>query len=437
MSEEKKKHKEVELRSEEVQEVMGQIPAWIVRWGITLLFIVILVLVIGSCFFRYPDVIETEMTLTSREPIASIVARSSGKISRLRVADGETVKTGSLLAVIENPASTEAVFTLKELISGNAYSPDSLLRLSAFEPMEGLGDVQTSYVTFLNCLHEYKNHIELDYYPQKKQFAQGQINKYRSYRQNMLHQYEVSESQHKIASLQYNRDSVLFVRGVLSQSEFEDAQATYLQSRYSLEGNRATLENLGIQIGQLEETVLDLELQQKEKENQLQQNYRTAIEQLMNAIGSWELSYCIISPIGGVVTFTTYWNENQYVQTGETVFSVVPGKEEGLLIGKALLPVERSGKVRPGQRVIVRFRNFPDQEFGIVNGELTSVSLVPNENNYMAEISFPNGLVTNYGLSLPLSHEMKASAEIVTEELRLIERFFMPLRKALKEGFAE
>ena len=44
--------KEIELRSEEVQEVMGQIPAWIVRWGITILFIVVLVLLVGSYFFR-------------------------------------------------------------------------------------------------------------------------------------------------------------------------------------------------------------------------------------------------------------------------------------------------------------------------------------------------------------------------------------------------
>ena len=43
--------KEIELRSEEVQEVMGQIPAWIVRWGITILFIVVLVLLVGSYFF--------------------------------------------------------------------------------------------------------------------------------------------------------------------------------------------------------------------------------------------------------------------------------------------------------------------------------------------------------------------------------------------------
>ena len=50
------KKNDIELRSEEVQEVMGEIPSWIIRWGITLLTAVVLTLVIGSCFFRYPDV---------------------------------------------------------------------------------------------------------------------------------------------------------------------------------------------------------------------------------------------------------------------------------------------------------------------------------------------------------------------------------------------
>ena len=43
-----KRNKDIELRSEEVQEVMGQVPAWIVRWGITLLFLVVVTLLVGS-----------------------------------------------------------------------------------------------------------------------------------------------------------------------------------------------------------------------------------------------------------------------------------------------------------------------------------------------------------------------------------------------------
>ena len=108
--------KEIELRSEEVQEVMGQIPAWIVRWGITVLFIVVLALLVGSYFFKYPDVITADMTLTSRHPIAQIVARTSGKISKLFVTEGEKVVPGTLLGVIQNPALTEDVGRLKELL---------------------------------------------------------------------------------------------------------------------------------------------------------------------------------------------------------------------------------------------------------------------------------------------------------------------------------
>ena len=35
--------KDIELRSEAVQEVMGHVPSWIVRWGITVLSLVVLI----------------------------------------------------------------------------------------------------------------------------------------------------------------------------------------------------------------------------------------------------------------------------------------------------------------------------------------------------------------------------------------------------------
>ena len=136
----------------------------------------------------------------------------------------------------------------------------------------------------------------------------------------------------------------------------------------------------------------------------------------------------------GKITFLKYWHENQFVQGGENVFSIVPEDKEEL-IGKALLPIARSGKVKTGQRVIIRFANYPDQEFGIVNGIVSSISLVPQDNNYQISITLPKGLTTNYGETLPITYEMKASAEIVTENLSLLERFFMPLRKILNEGF--
>jgi HlyD family secretion protein len=242
------------------------------------------------------------------------------------------------------------------------------------------------------------------------------------------------EAQHQLAAKQYLRDSLLFVRGVISPAEYETVQMTFLQSRYTLENGYIMLENMLIQIGDLETDLLDMKLQQTERENVLLQNCRTSTEQLMNAVQEWELSYCLSSPVEGKVSFTKYWHENQFIQMGENVFAVVPAKEDEL-IGKAVLPLQRSGKVKTGRRVIIRFANFPDQEFGIVNGIVKSVSLVPAENNYLIEIALPDGLKTNYRKTLPVSYEMKATAEIVVEELTLLERFFMPLKRILKEGF--
>lgn len=427
-------NKKVELRSEEVQEVMGQIPNWIVRWGITLLFAVVMALVIGSYFFKYPDVIVSEMTLTSRHPVAQIVSRTSGKISRLYVKDGQEVKEGVSLAIIENPAVTEDVNRLKALLEKYQTNPDSMWRALSVGKEFGLGEIQSAYASFLNSLHEYNNYEELDYYPKKMASVRKQIDRYQAYYRNQERQQKVMEEQYELARKQYMRDSLLYMRKVISPSEYETAKVSLLQGRYSWEGANASLENMRIQIGQLEESLLDLELQRAEKENLLLQNYRTATEQLVNAVNGWELNYRLASPISGKVTFTKYWSANQVITSGENVFTIVPFEKEQL-VGKALLPAERSGKVKIGQRVIIRFANYPDQEFGIVNGEVSSISMVPAEGNYTVEIHFPQGLTTNYGKVLPVSQEMKASAEIVTEELRLIERFFQPLKKIFKEGF--
>ena len=432
--EENKEHKEIELRSEELHEVMGRIPPWILRQGISVLFIIIIVILIGSYFFKYPDVIQAEMTLTGRYPVAQVVSRASGKISILFTTDGQIVEKNTKLAVIENPASTEDIFFLKILLEQHKSNPDSILSNIKNNKELSLGDVQSFYATFLNSLNEYDNYYSLNYFSKKIENTQKQINKYRAYYENQQRQQKVVEKQHILAEQQYARDSVLYKQGVISSSDYDNATASLLQNRYSLESGYASLENLLIQIGEMENNLLDMELQQSEKISVLMLNYHTATEQLANAISSWELNYCLTTPIDGKVTFTKYWNENQFIQAGENAFTIVPNEDDELL-GKALLPIVRSGKVEKGQRVIIRFVNYPDQEFGIVDGVVNSISLVPTDNNYLVEITLPNGLKTNYQKTLPLTHEMKATAEIVTENLSLLERFLMPVKKILKEGY--
>lgn len=110
-----KEEKDIELRCEEVQEILTRPPHALVRWGITVFFTVLALFFIGGCFFKYPDVVSAEITVTTEHPPVWIVARGNGKIKEVYGKDREQVKVGKIIAVLENPAETKDVLLLEKI----------------------------------------------------------------------------------------------------------------------------------------------------------------------------------------------------------------------------------------------------------------------------------------------------------------------------------
>ena len=180
--------------------------------------------------------------------------------------------------------------------------------------------------------------------------------------------------------------------------------------------------------------MLDLQQQSSELGRKHLLTLRNATELLNAQIKLWEQEYLFVSPIDGFVTQMGIWSQNQNVTIGEHVFTVVP-LEQTVPRGKAMLPTQGAGKVKIGQRVNVRINNYPDQEFGYLLGKVESISSVPTtEGFYVVEVSFPNGMQTNYGKTLPIVQQIFGHADIITEDLRLLERFIMPIRKLLRSS---
>ena len=149
--------KEVAFRSEEVQEVMGRVSPWILRWGITVLFCVVTALLIGSYLFKYPDTIQAEITLSMDDPPAYVQARIAGRVEKLFVKNGAKVKKGTALGIIQNAACTEDILLLKDKIqkwAGAEYSLTSGKVLFADLRLQ-LGECQAAYGSFLTALTDY------------------------------------------------------------------------------------------------------------------------------------------------------------------------------------------------------------------------------------------------------------------------------------------
>ena len=128
----------------------------------------------------------------------------------------------------------------------------------------------------------------------------------------------------------------------------------------------------------------------------------------------------------------SFWNENQTVNIGDLVFTIIPSTSLGY-IGKIKAPIQNAGKIKVGQKVSIRLAQYPNTEFGMLNGIVENMSLFPDkEGNYIVDVSLNEELITSYNKKIEFQQEMSGKAEIITEDLRLIERLFYNFREIFK-----
>ena len=84
--------------------------------------------------------------------------------------------------------------------------------------------------------------------------------------------------------------------------------------------------------------------------------------------------------------------------------------------------------MKTGQIVNIKLSGFPYLEYGMVRGEVKSKSLVPTGDAYIIEITLPGGLTTLYGKKLDFTQNMQGTAEIMTDNLRLLQKIINPFR---------
>lgn len=428
----------IEIRSEEVQEILGYIPHWIIRWGITLFFGAIFVILVGSWFFEYPDIISSSVVVTTTNPPASILANSSGKIQYLFVQDKQKVRPGEYIAVIENSVNQQHITEIKLQLDSlkSFFTHFEGTKFADFNSEYSLGELQSIYSQFLKAYADYRNFIELNYHQKKITAQKEQIEKYNTLYERSSRQLAILSEELDVGKLQFERNEKLYKDGIISQNDFESARSIHLQKEYAFEGAKSSLTTARIQISQLQQSILDLELSYKDEKSKLQTQLNQAYENLNGSITQWEQRYVLKAPIQGIVAFTRIWSVNQNVKAGDSVVTVVP-EEESKIIGKVILPVQGSGKVKIGQKVNIKFANYPYLEYGMVRGVIKSKSLVTADNNYHLEVTLTNGLKTNYGKELKFEQEMQGTAEIITEDIRMLERIFKPIKSILKKHAGE
>lgn len=191
---------------------------------------------------------------------------------------------------------------------------------------------------------------------------------------------------------------------------------------------------------QINASIISNESQQNEKrkeivelENQIivQKNtFIQALQTIKSQVQAWEFKYLLKAPVSGTVSFTGFFQENQEMKAGQPLFNVQPGNSS--YFAEMLIPQYNFGKVKQGQEVLFKFQAYPFEQYGSVIGKINYINNVPTDSGYLAKVILPNGLVTNYKKSLQYSNGLFAQADIITENMRLLERFYYNIVKQIR-----
>ncbi|MBK9015780.1 MAG: HlyD family efflux transporter periplasmic adaptor subunit [Saprospiraceae bacterium] len=418
----------------DVEALIGSPPGWTLRWGLTVVFAVFMLLVWIAYLVRYPDVVEARAVLTTENPPIRLAAGTSAKIANLNVANGQVVQPGELLAVLESPTRLQDVNYLDTVLQ-KMTTEDGAGYLDAELPKTlQLGTLQASYADFSRRLKELRYFLSQDINYLKISNLRKQIDEVTLLNKSLARQEKIMKEEVTLVFKNMQRDSTLLATSSLSKFEFEKSQSDWLARRRELEALHAGTSHNNLRIQEMQALILDLQQVQSDGESQKLLDFRSEVQQLKGEIDIWKQTYQLVAPVGGEVAFTKIWSEQQHVEAGTEVLTIVPREGSGRILAKALLSGVRSGKVKEKMAVNIRLDGYPYQEFGVLNGEVERIATVPSEQGYELEISLPHDLKTSYGKLIPFRQEMQGTARIVTEKRSLLERVLDKILAAFRSN---
>lgn len=149
----------IELRSDEVQDVLSKPPHILIRTGSAAIAIICLILSIGCYFFTYPEVVKSEVTITTENPPIWFIAGSSGLLRCLNCKNNQSVNAGAPVAIIENTANTDDVLLIEKKLNFNTLT-DDIIKNIELPANVNLGSIQPAYSHFLTILYDYRYFIK-------------------------------------------------------------------------------------------------------------------------------------------------------------------------------------------------------------------------------------------------------------------------------------
>lgn len=423
-----KNENNIEVLNEEIQEILGTPPGWILRFGTLIFFIVIVVLIWLSYWIQYPDVVVSEIIVSFNDPPSKLISPKSGYLNKLHAVNNQKVKKGQLLISYNSEANYLDVLSLYEkLLQVKQTNQSSILSLS-FSENYSIGELQKYLFQFLDKQNQYSLRVKGISEVTNKSDKQKQISSLENgieYSTNLRDNLAV---QIENTQIQLKNEEAMVKMDKLSQSELNKTRDKLTVLSSNLNATEAEIKDKQFKISNLKSDLVNLSVSSEKGREVALSEMNAAFVQFKSNVSQWISSHLIISPTDGTVQVTNkFLKSGQYVNKDEPLLIIIP-PQSNMMKGIMNVPFNESGNIKRNQLVLVRLNSYPSSKFGIIQGKVASSSSIALEEDGKlvspVTVYFENGLVTTTGYKVPTKKELSGMARIITQNKRFIQRLF-------------
>ena len=425
--------------NESIQYLMNRRLSAFLRYGMSILFILSMGVVASLYFIKVPDVLEGRFSLSAQHPPRAVIAKVNGRILQKMIYDKTLVKEGDLLLRLESNAHPIEVEQLHQELKFIKQCLDSnwldSIRLIDTEALYNLGELQQSYEQFKKSNNELYVTLTKGQYLEEKKIIQNKLNFLKLGKEQLYKQKQILQREFEMAQEAWQADSFLRRQGSLTLSELRASESNKLQKKLSLH-------HLGQSIISNENAINEIEQQMIQLEKSIaaqKSTFSQAFGLLWIALSEWQSKYIVRANSNGKVLLNRNLYEGLQVQVGEPLFFISP--EQNVWMAEILIAQQNFGKLKLGQRVILKFDGYRFEEFGMVEGKVKNMAQIPQEvkttegtsNKYLVEIGLGPAFITSYQKSIQPIFGLNGNATIVLDDRNLLEKLFLDKWRTLVE----
>ena len=357
----------------------------------------------------------------------------AGKVSAVKVKEGQTVKAGQTLLEMESEIPRTDLQQTQAKLEGQ------LNRVTQLESM--------------------KNQLEIAIRAQQQQ-SQAQQSAQQAEIASSQQRLNFNKNAYALAKERLRRDLLEVKRyrsvqksGIVPQVTIVEAEraaneserllnqtlSDAQQAEYDIKKQQSDYQNV-FRTGQL--TVLESERKVKEIQSQIG-DVLSEVAQTKKQIQSLQLQLQQLvfrTPTAGTIFQLAVENTGSVLEVGQTLAQIAP--QGAAFVFRAQMPSGESGFLKVGMPVKLKFDAYPFQEYGVVSGHLGWIS--PDSKavespqgkveNFELEVTLDQTYIQSQNKRIALTPGQTATAEVIVRQRRLIDFILDPFKKLQKGG---